>query len=225
SVMAEPYERPPADFGQGFKLIGEFMFRWADLERAINDGICVLLSLGELEGAIVEANMQFRDKIHTLRTCVQLWGFGSEEWEANADKFLVKVGNMGGLRNTVAHNLFIPRKGGDGVKFYVTQAKGKLAWPETNWTKKDFERHFQTFWAAAHEIRYIVDCVAENRPPNPSAHAVRNALFQIATMSGTGEQALEDRPRRPGLTRPGSPQASPETASRTPTALQPKPKG
>lgn len=184
--MDEVDEPMPSSYPQGFQLVGEFMFYWAALEQAVNRGLSTLLDLGNLEGAIVEANMQWRDKIHALRTCVNLWPFGSEEWGANADKFLVKLGGMSGIRNIVAHTLFVPRKDG-GVKFYVTQAKGKLAWPELVWSTKQFQTHFRAMREATEELGYIIDCVASERPKRPTAEQFE--AFKAAMVFGLEPRA------------------------------------
>jgi hypothetical protein len=123
-------------YDHAYKLVGQFMSFWAILESSVNAGVGKLLGMDTLEAIIATANMQFRSKIHILKAVVHM-RCGLTEWGKGAIKSIEEAGTLADTwRNIVAHNGFVPH--GDGVKFLIVRAKGKLHFPETIRSEVDF---------------------------------------------------------------------------------------
>ena len=124
-------------------LVGYYLQAWALMEWRLNEFISGALRLVSLEATIVTKNIQFRDKIHIAKTLVDLRLHDEPKCEA----YTTMLNSLAGLspdRNMVAHDMFGPE--GDGVRFYVSKAKGKLSFPNTVWT-------FDTFVQKTNELR------------------------------------------------------------------------
>ena len=133
AVKTRVYDRE--EYHAAYRLVGEFMHEWSLLEHQINKGLQKLLGLPGMEGTIVTANMQVRDKIQALKTLLHLFSVGDDE--AAALNLMTRIANMSGDRNVVAHNMFWPHKDG-GVEFSLTKAKGVLQFPNGVWGAKQF---------------------------------------------------------------------------------------
>lgn len=85
---------------------------------------------------IICANISLRDKLHILRTMVDVLDID----KAKYDKLLRRVGKRAASRNTVAHDQFQPNDEGNGVRFVIVKAKGLYGTPSVVWTEKRFEQ-------------------------------------------------------------------------------------
>jgi len=85
---------------------------------------------------IICANISLRDKLHILRTTVDVLDID----KAKYDKLLRRVGKRAASRNTVAHDQFQPNDEGNGVRFVIVKAKGLYGTPSVVWTEKRFEQ-------------------------------------------------------------------------------------
>lgn len=141
-------EYTSADFDKACLMVGRFMYHFALLEGAVNTGVGKLLGLKNLEETIATSNMQFRAKIHILKTVVDLKG-GSPEWL----KDLEAIADFSAIRNTIAHNIFGPDEG--GVKFLAVKAKGKLTFPNTVYS----DAQFVEFWSRARSLREKLETI------------------------------------------------------------------
>lgn len=123
-------------YDHAYKLVGQFMGIWASLESSVNDGVGKLLGMDTLEATIATANMQFRSKIHILKAVVHL-RCGLSEWGKAAIKDIEEADTLADTwRNIVAHNGFVPH--GDGVRFLIVRARGKLDFPKITRSHVDF---------------------------------------------------------------------------------------
>jgi|SRR5579871_1234643 len=120
-------------------LVGTFLQRWSWLESAINRAIAKSLDLSTLQSAVATSNIQLRDKIHILRTIVNMSISDLLGAKTKADKTLRKIGKLASTRNMMAHNGFAASDDGMGVKFYVTNAKGTFEIPDIVWSIEKFE--------------------------------------------------------------------------------------
>ena len=224
SDTAIPEREPDVQYQRSFQLVGEFMWHWASLEAVLNRGVTKLLSLGILEGAILTANLQVRDKIHIIRTAVDMWGlFAPAEMKA-AGKLLDTVAAAAGERNLVAHNPFGPGESG-GVSFAITKAKGKLDFPDTVWSEADFSRKFAAMDSLEKSLRSLVreTAAAKDRVQARRAGKTTNALWQpTAGYDGQGVLATLNHLFPTPL---GSPTPTAEAGLPEPQAPRPKPKG
>lgn len=189
-------------------LVGRFMFYWAMLESSLNSGIEKLLMLGTLEGAIVTANLQFRSKIHILKTLMHLKCVESD-WRSDALSDLERIGTVNDhWRNTIAHVPFISAE--DGVQFLRVKAKGKLDFPHTHWTRADFDNMRAEVIGLTDRVDEIVSALAkQQRKPTLSDLAALATELQ-------NEQEFPNYLGRLAPAPPGSQPSNPETAPETP---------
>lgn len=133
-------------------LVGSYMQSFASMELALNDAIESALGLTGLQGIMVCKNMQFRDKVHLLKSAVDL--LISDEGDAE-QRTIDAVAKASTDRNTVAHELFLPDKKGNGVNFLVVKAKGKIKFPKIRWSIADFEDKINNLHRLGSEISAI----------------------------------------------------------------------
>ena len=119
-------------------MVGYFLQFWSVLESTVNRALEYALDLTSLQGTIVAKNIMMRDKIHILKTLVDLRGVDVERFKA----VLEEISTLSGDRNMMAHDMFFPDDEGDGVQFLVVKAKGKLAFPKTHWSAAAFLKKY-----------------------------------------------------------------------------------
>lgn len=117
-------------------LVGYYLQTWALMEWRLEELISGALRLGSLESTIVAKNIQFRDKVHIVKTLVDLRFHDETKGEAYTT-MLNRLHSLASDRNMVAHDMFSSDEKG-GVRFHVSKAKGKLSFPKTIWTLETF---------------------------------------------------------------------------------------
>ena len=145
----------PEEFAECFRLVGEFMFYFAALEGSLNSGVRELLHIKGLEGLVITANIQMRDKVAIVRTILAMQGTKSEEWRTNANLLLNEIVKLSEDRNKIAHNFFAPEDGG-GVQIYTVKAKGRFELPTLVWSKDDFNDKAQRAANCAERLKQTV---------------------------------------------------------------------
>ncbi|MGN6849440.1 MAG: hypothetical protein ACTHJK_08220 [Sphingomicrobium sp.] len=212
--MAEEVPYPaPEDYNAACLLVGRFMYHWALLEGSINDGIGKLLGLGDLEEAIATNNMQFRSKVHILKTLVNLKG--GKDWAKAALKDIEEISDLSAHRNIVAHTVFGPDNNQKAVRFLAVKAKGKLTFPNTVWTVPDFNARCKRIAELRKRVDQIVFDLTEK--PGLLAHALREYTNQ-----SPAEQGFLGPLSRLVLGLPDSEQSTSEIAPETPQEPQAK---
>lgn len=118
---------------RAFALVGSFMGHFALLESGINSALEQILEIKGARSLIVMRNMQFDDKIKTLKSLVDFFVF-----DRNQAKTFSSLANrcreFGVTRNVVAHTPFVASDTSDGVKFLVVTATSTLKMPEIDWS-------------------------------------------------------------------------------------------
>lgn len=118
-------------------LVGSYLQSWAFMEGNLDEAVGIALGLSSLSGAIVCKNIQLRDKIYILKSIIRL-NDPQNNYEGDI-KALTDISDLAiRERNMIAHNGFGPDEKGDGVRFFVMKAKGKLAFPNVRWSVDDF---------------------------------------------------------------------------------------
>jgi len=164
------------------------------MEGAVNAAISKALKLDSIQGVIVCKNISFRDKIHILRTVVDISPIDTAAKKQH-DKFLNTVARYAMDRNMVAHDLFMADESRTGVEFLVAKAKGKLQFPTIIWTVDDVEKKSEELLTAQKELKNFsklfgrLDVVKAllQRLPQDNGSPIE-ALFQL------GRQPLGDPP-------------------------------
>jgi hypothetical protein len=136
---------------RAYALVGQFLKRWSELEQCIHEAIGAALNLDETKRYILCANLQLRDKVHVLRTLVNVSNFPAnvkEETDKELDAILTYT-----KRNMVAHNAF--EADGDGVAFLPVKAKKSFSRPRERWGIKEFEEEGKTIAKFAENVRRL----------------------------------------------------------------------
>jgi hypothetical protein len=193
-------------------LVGYFLQFWSVLESNLNHAIEHALDLKMVQGAIVTKNIQLRDKIHMLKTLVDVRGMHVERLK----KVLDDVATLSGDRNMIAHDMFMADDEGDGVQFIVVKAKGKLSFPETRWSIVHFLKKYGQITDLTEKVKEVDIVVSQIT----LARLLAEAKDPSAWPQGLGllNPLLHPLPELPG----SPPQASGETEPETHSGSGPK---
>lgn len=118
---------------RAFALVGSFMGHFALLESGINSALEQILEIKGARSLIVMRNMQFDDKIKTLKSLVDFFVFDRNQAKAFS-ALANRCRDFGATRNVVAHTPFVASHTSDGVKFLVVSATSTLKTPEMDWS-------------------------------------------------------------------------------------------
>lgn len=165
-------------------LVGHYLQSFALMEGAMNTAIGKALKLDSIQAIIVCKNISFRDKIHILRTLVDISPIDPTTKKKH-DTFLNKIANFATDRNMVAHDLFAPDESQTGIEFFVTKAKGKLQIPTTIWTVDKVEDKSEELLDAQRKLKHLSSLLARldvvkallERPQDNSSPI--GSLFQL----------------------------------------------
>ena len=189
------------------------------LESTLNSAIEQALDLSVVQGFIVTRNVQLRDKIHVLKCIVDLVGND----KARFTKVLNEIADMSRVdRNVIAHDMFWPDDEGDGVKFNVVKATGKLAVPDVRWSQADFEAKYEKIINLHKEVGQLTIAIKpfslaralREAPAGPTGNAMTNAMLSGLGLLGPQTQPLPGNPDSNPLP------ASPKTDDETPPSSQ-----
>jgi hypothetical protein len=214
---------PDPDMVRAYGLVGEFMSVWSVLESGLNAAIHKLCKLGPLEGYAVTTNMGVRNKIHTVKTMLNLYSVGEEVSENN--KLLDKIANRSEDRNLVAHTQYVAHK--SGVEFIVVKAKGELKVPPTVWSVTTFNEKRQEIVLLHSRLKTAVRRVHAKQ----LGRALMAPNWFATTPTFAGQGLLGGLPIPPPEDHGSQPhrdtrKATPEKSPRTPKAPRTKsPKG
>jgi len=121
-----------------YALVGQFLRAWSVMEGSLHNAIGTALSVETTKLQILCANMRFRDKIHILKTLIDVATIFSKEEKAELMKTLSGLADDSGNRNMIAHDAFRPDDEGVGVEFLTVKAKGKFDLPKIVWNVDRF---------------------------------------------------------------------------------------
>jgi hypothetical protein len=169
------------------RLVGDFMWHWSVLEGSLNIALHSLCGLSNIEGYAITSNMGVRDKIHTVKTMLNMFSGGDPERAKANMKLMEQIAALSTVRNVVAHTGFSGHP--KGVMFFVVKAKGQFSVPDTVWTEKDFEERNSKMFAASEELRLAIPIAKEWRRRITGREMVPNIF---APPSMTQGQRLAD---------------------------------
>jgi hypothetical protein len=162
----EAFQEPIDDFGTAFRLVGEFLYHFAQLEREIDLALGLLLriDLGALE--VVASNMDFMRKVTVLWAAE---GLLAEEPEPDRKQLLKRtwssITTLNEDRKMAAHSMFEPDEDGSGVVFRRVVTRQGLAISSVRWTVVDVSEKVRKINQTIQSLREIVH---EMRPFEPS---------------------------------------------------------
>ena len=128
---------------RSFALVGQFLRTWALMEISLQQAIGEALRIESTKLEILSANLAFYDKLHILRTLVDVSDFTKDQKTKSKAK-LRKLGGHSKKRNMIAHELFAPDVSGKGVQFHIVKARGEFTKPLIVWMPEQFERERAT---------------------------------------------------------------------------------
>lgn len=178
-------------------LVGRFLQKWSHMELMMRKAMEKAFGLDSIQSAIIASNTQLRDKIHILKTAVNL-ALPSKDTRTHLFiKTLTAISESSYKRNMLAHDGFYASDDGDGVKFYVTQAKGKFAVPDIIWSRKQFADEYDRIDGDAHALAMLRDVLTHARlaaalskaPPRPTP-----GHFGLASLFLLGHPIQASRP-------------------------------
>jgi hypothetical protein len=135
-------------------LVGRFLQLWSRLEMAIGAAIGGALGSSNLQQVILNKNITFSNKLHTLGALCYVSKLPYEEKE-NCRLLLNGISDFYPKRNHVAHDMFSESKQNDGVEFIAIRARGKLTMPDVDWSTAEFENNFARIAVFISEIRAL----------------------------------------------------------------------
>ena len=106
------------------------------MEESLHNAIGTARSIETTKLQIFCANMRFRDKIHILKTLIDVATIFSKEEKIELMKSLRELADYSGTRNMIAHDAFRPND--EGVEFLTVKAKGKFDLPKIVWNDDRF---------------------------------------------------------------------------------------
>jgi hypothetical protein len=174
------------DVDNACRLVGRFFYHWGPLESLVDSTIANLFGVDQLEGLILTANIQFRDKTHIISTALAHKGFNQPpEWQRPAKKLINRLGRLTAQRNLLAHAMFQATKDGF-VRLYKVEAKGQFDLPRLYWGPKDFEQKYLLIDCAYQELKSL----AEALKGAIQRRALVEALLQAQSKPTSGLFAL-----------------------------------
>jgi hypothetical protein len=199
-------------------LVGFFLQNWALLEFRINQAIGKALGLNDVQTVIVARNVQFRDKIHILNTAIwhneksAMTPAKREEYQ----KTLNAIQAYSPVRNMMAHDLFDNSEETDGVLFQVIQARGRVKFPDEDWSIEKFIAEFRKLSSWRREVNALI----KELTPMTLNEAIAGSLLtssgaptvELSELGALG-QALRQAPETPGSSQT---QTTPETDGEMP---------
>jgi len=141
-------------------LVGTFMQYWAAMEMGVDAAIAKGLGLTGNQSYLLAPNISFIPKTHILKAVIHLAGVQwdspfFETQKAHFNSLVNEIAGASGVRNTFAHYIFAESEKSDGVQFVVVQAKGKLKFPEEEWSIQRFLDFFAKLKRWDKELREL----------------------------------------------------------------------
>jgi hypothetical protein len=146
---------------RAFAFVGYYLWNFSMFEQRIVDVISDVLNVNILQGAIIGRNLEFSDKIYTLRSLIW-FGVADKDLQTRYDGAVKNlVERHAANRNIIAHSAF--RDEGDGVLFLTTKAKKKLEMEGLFWDEAKFHDEILDMDRITTELKHLQDHIAFDR--------------------------------------------------------------
>ena len=202
---------PPAT--RACALVGAYLRSWAIMEAQLNRTLGRALGLSNLQTVVVTRNVQLRDKLHMVKTLLNLEVFNEEERTTHL-KTIKRITNLSTDRNTVAHDMFHEDEKADGVTFFAVKAKGNLEFPDIRWSVRAFAEKAEELFELYQNLKNLEHLMGRVNMARILASEKPNAL--LGGLGLLGPHPLHSQ-GSPGL---GLLSAIPQTDDQTPPASE-----
>jgi hypothetical protein len=156
-------------------LVGTYLKHFALMEYQIDDTIAKILKLTDAQQFLLSPNITFHSKINVLGCLLDLSDLAKE----NKDKYAKVMGQMRGYsgeRNVIAHSVFFKSDTSNGVEFITADARGKLKFPEYDWSIAKFEEAIQNLDRSCNYMVELVQAVTSLDTSPSALSGIRAAL-------------------------------------------------
>lgn len=134
------------------------MMAYAVLEWKLSEALERCLGLSAVQGAIINANISFRDKCSIVKTILSLVAGDDAKKVKSA---LEKISKSATDRNKIAHNSFFANKNRDGIRIYTIHAKGSFDYGQTVWSQKYIQNLEDRLFQLGCELDKYVELFAD----------------------------------------------------------------
>ena len=206
---------------RAFALVGRFLQTWASMEWAIGTAIATPLQVNKMTEYILVRNLSFTNKINVLKCLCQISHLSDSDKKQTEDLLNAILG-MVNYRNTIAHDLFKPSGKNDGVEFMTMRARGKISFPDADWSAAQFELMDIALAAAATRLDALSAKLKAARRISANALAdLVSAIPDLPTEGFSGPGSLDHLAPQPPEPHPSATTPStPETEIETPPSGQ-----
>ncbi len=155
----------PEELDEAFRLVGKFLYHFANLEHAIDNAVGKLLGLEEGVVSIVAANVPAAKKVDLLFSAENFLGAKPDKGRQTLiSKTKNEIMKLNEKRVIAAHSQF-DSAGGGGVQFRRVVAKKELKVTTEHWSVADVEGLCQSCIAQSEAVTKLAD---EMEPYKPS---------------------------------------------------------
>jgi hypothetical protein len=123
---------------RAYALVGQFLQTWSILENHLHHAIQAAMKISDAMRYILCANLTLWNKLHILRTLVDVSSISPDEDKEKYKKLLRDIGDYSTVRNMIAHDPFDVDDTETGVLFLSVKAKGNFGLPEIIWSGGQF---------------------------------------------------------------------------------------
>jgi len=153
-------------FNEAFRLIGEFLYHFALLEREMDVGIGKVLSLDVKAADVVTASMDFSRKLKVLYSGENAAAAKPDrDREKQQEKLWGQIMGLNNDRVLVAHSGFEPHET-SGVVFRYAKTDKTLKIEDIVWSAADFANRVERAKRYKYNLHQLID---EMKPYEPSA--------------------------------------------------------
>jgi hypothetical protein len=197
-------------------LVGRFLQLWALLETTIGNAIGAALRLNKIQEYVLTRNIGFTNKTYVLSALCSVSQLDYRE-QKECRLLLQAIRNFSGNRNIVAHDVFIDYERTDGVEFLLVRAKGKIDFPDMQWSVDHFEKLFLSLMDFQHAINKLETKLRHAKRPDANALAALLASIPSEPTEepiglGSLGRLIRPLPTDHSLeTNPANPETDPET--------------
>ena len=152
------------NFVSVFSLVGEFMAKWAIVERRIDNAIAEALGLDYPQKLVICTALSTYKKLEALKTLIGL-AFPDGDDKKRFLKLMRKLSKIKERRNALCHRLLSPTN--DGTALILVQEKlkgGDTSWEEKKLSTKEFFKDLSALDELIEEMNVLERKIKQDKP-------------------------------------------------------------